>query len=257
MCFRWFRQLEFPDSAKGVILEFKDLKGSLCTISYTNGQVSTISSIGKSLVWANSVQQLLWRAPKTSDLTWVKNVLAEQIALLIPALTKVESVWDDPDAVVQGVVPTNIFTGNPEERSCQDYNFSLPGFDYLRVFYNETGWERLFPEPKVSSSRQMPANISQCAGLQVVAPPWVLYNRLKYDWMKESGAISSGVQKFRPMNYKPILDNMTYVGMCILRFEPGRAAAGCKRPPDTAARLRIHSTMNLDLLSKHRLDVCA
>jgi len=209
--------VRFPGATNDIEFEALELgiglKGSLCTISYENGEMSTISTIGQTLNWGNSNPTLLWRAPVQRDFFYVKEDLTKLKNLLLPALEKIESVWDDPDTEIQGVVPTiNTHSDTLVQRSCSDYNYSSPGFDYLRVFYNETGWERLFPEPQTSDSRQMPGNISQCAGFQSVAPPWVLYNRLKYNWMQEGGAISSGVKNFEPENFQPLLDNGTYVG---------------------------------------------
>jgi hypothetical protein len=210
-------QIKFPLDQVNVI--YTGLMDSLCVLSYTNGEVSEIISIGKTINWAadNPDRLRLWRAPLESDLTWKKTTLRDSYPKLIQALQKVESVWDEPGADVQGVVPLNKYTGQPEIRTCEDYNFSSPAFDYLRVFYNETGWEQLFPKPVASGARQIP-NVSQCAfgeiphGTQFVNPPWIIYNRLKNDWMKEFGAISSGFKDGKPVYYEPLLFNGTYLG---------------------------------------------
>ena len=129
---------------------------SLVTFSIVDGDIKEIISMGNVINWAanNPARLVLWRAPLDTDFTWQKQTLKEALPVILEALIKVESVWDEPAAEVQGVVPTNDFTGKPEIRTCEDYNFSSPGFDYLRVFYNETGWEQLFTARAESGARQ-------------------------------------------------------------------------------------------------------
>ena len=201
------------------------LKGSLCTISYVNGEAEEIWTIGKTVNWdpANPSRRQLWRkADPNKDLVWMVKDLDAVIVYLLPALVKVESVWDEPSDpgqnLIQGVVPINYHTGEPESRTCEDYNFSSPGFDYLRVFYNETGWERLFPSPARQGSRKIPDNISQCVGWQNVTAPWKLYNRMKYDWMMQSGVISSGRLFGEPQPYAPVPFNGSYIGGSLQSF---------------------------------------
>ena len=195
------------------------LKGSLCTISYVDGEADEIWTIGKTVNWdaANPSRRRLWRkADPKKDLVWMVTDLNAVIQYLLPALVKVESVWDepgDPDQnLIQGVVPISTYTGELETRTCEDYNFSSPGFDFLRVFYNETGWEQLFPAPANQRSRKMPDNVSQCAGWQTVSAPWKLYNRMKYDWRTQGGVISSGRLNGEPKSYEPVPFNGTYIG---------------------------------------------
>ena len=195
--------------------EISGLTGSLCTMTIKNGVLEEIWTIGKYVTWdpENPNRRLLWRRPNKDDVVWMVADLNEVIKYLEPALKKVESVWDQPSAAIQGVVPKNDFTGELERRTCEDYNFSSPGFDHLRVFYNETGWERLFPEP-VSQQETvwLSENVSQCAGWQNVSAPWKLYNRNRNDWMKQRGIVSSGRWNGKPVPYEPVLFNGSYIG---------------------------------------------
>ena len=223
--------LEIPDDVE--IRTVSGLRGSLCTISYDSlGQVAEIWSLGKILNWSpdNPNRLRLWKASEPTDLNWKKNLLEKEIGRLMPAMQKVVSVWDDPGAEIQGIVPKKPFTEYEINRTCEDYNYSSPAFDHLRVFYNESDWERLFPQQE-GESGVIRGNISLCqfpkgeeAKLepeeQVLDPPWIMYNRLKYDWTKAGGAVSSGHENGTSVPYQPTHFNGTnYPLSCTFRLQ--------------------------------------
>jgi hypothetical protein len=190
---------------------------SLCIIDRSeDGAVLKITTIGKKLNWdpSNPNRKQLWRAPEIGrDFSWQIGDLNAELPKLMSALKKVESVWDEPNVLSQGIVPVSNFTGLKVTKTCEHYNYSSPGYDHLRVFYNETDWELLFPTPPSSSAKEFPVNISQCSGLQVIEPPWVFYNRNKNDWRRARGVISSGILLGSPKPYEPTFFNGSYFGM--------------------------------------------
>ena len=200
-------QVKKYDEKKTTFLDLTGLTNSLCIIKFADEELTSSSTppileiwtIGKRLNWdpANPLKQRIWRKSQASDQSWLKAFLAEELAKLMPALQKIETVWDDPSVMFQGVLPINRMV---ENRTCNDYNFSSPGFDYLRVFYNDTGWETLFPEP-TTMPFNMPEIVPICSGHKIMPSPWIVYSKQKDLLSKAAGVIGSGVNSGEPVMY--------------------------------------------------------
>ena len=149
---------------------------------------------------------------------------------------RIPSVFDK-DAVL---IPSSV-----GPLTCAAFDFSAPSFDYLRIFYNVSGWERVLPptppvdDNPAAAMAEEPEVLTECVGgfRRTLLPPfWLLSDRTEAENSSWVGSITSG---------PPVIcTNGTCVGM--------NCSVAVMAPVGFAVQVLVE--LDLDALPAHRGD---